>query len=304
MRYATIATSQMPGSQVVDIFSESCVNSVNQQSLFKTHQPSHNNSDSSLTHENVQNHNDLQSPDPKLTNEDSEDDVEITVENADSSSQTSSTPSSSPDLETPDGGVDHTPFPSAPDTDTDTGRPSRVHFRPRVRITSGISRHPHKHSPHTPTPTRPLSGPPIFSPPSSRSSSPSSSISAPLRSRSEDELSKPGWGTLGQRVGLLSHRRRAKERKWKKRYDVHIDNCERTPLLSSRFKTLYIDNERSRQEEELLESDRQEEERLNREIDRYFGTWPGRLLNHHWWWWQFEPLVCCHCGCLDDSDTE
>ncbi|KAJ7167349.1 hypothetical protein C8R43DRAFT_1121780 [Mycena crocata] len=146
-----------------------------------------------------------------------------------------------------------------------TLRRSRIRFRSRVRITSGLHHHRERdHQRHR-------------SATSSLSSSRSSSISAPLRSPLTEDTCAPEWGTLGTRVGLLaaSHRRaaaaaaQARNTKYRKR--------RRDPAV------YYSSDDNGR-------------------VDLVFGTWPWRLLNRKWWWWHLEPLV--HCGCLDESDGE
>ncbi len=178
----------------------------------------------------------------------------------------------------------------------DPACPLRVRFRPRVRITSGLNRHRRQQGWLTVGDQQDSS---------SRPGSASSSISAPLRTRFDDEVGKPGWGTLGQRVSLLAKRKKSESESHAKinkhgTFSVvnHRTN-ERTPLLNSYL--LYHD----------------EEDGL---VDRVFGPWPVRLLNHHvspiyadympylvyvyfqWWWWQMEPIFCYLC--LDDSDEE
>ncbi|KIM47991.1 hypothetical protein M413DRAFT_217359 [Hebeloma cylindrosporum] len=173
-------------------------------------------------------------------------------------------------------------------------RPTRVRFRSRVRITSGLHQHRHKsNSEQDYTSATPLT------PSSSLSGSPSSSISAPLRTQAEDEASKPGWGTLGQRVSILAQRnadRRLKLHQQREHLGAlssqHGDGLvanERTPLRGS---SPMIDRE-------IFDS---EAEMLSRDIDLVFGPWPNRLLNHQWWWWHIEPLVCCRC--LTELDEE
>ncbi|KAF9457477.1 hypothetical protein BDZ94DRAFT_1273087 [Collybia nuda] len=175
-------------------------------------------------------------------------------------------------------------------------RPNHVRFRSRVRITSGISRHRHHH--HSTT----GSGQVSFSRDSSLESSPSSSISAPLRSRSDDESNKPGWGPLGQRVALLSYnspRRWAKDKR-RRKGETRPPN-ENTSLLGSAFRAPYSGGSPT-YGDYVTESDREGEAHIAQELEKAFGTWPGRILNPHWWWWQLEPVVFCRC--LDESDTE
>jgi len=175
--------------------------------------------------------------------------------------------------------------------------PTRVRFRSRVRITSGVRHHHHRRNLPRDAPS--------FSADSSLSSSPCSSISAPLRSPITDANSKPGWGTLGQRVGLLANRQAAGKGRERKRTrhnrsaEQHSNSAphnERTPLIRSSTRHDYVGGE-----DEYSDSNQDEEAQLSRNIDLVFGKWPRRLLNRHWWWWQFEPIVRCSCI---DSDTE
>ncbi|KAJ7924434.1 hypothetical protein B0H13DRAFT_1978415 [Mycena leptocephala] len=188
-----------------------------------------------------------------------------------------------------------------PDTDTDNAtatedpysklRNSRVRFRSRVRITSGLHRH-HRRVSAT----------------SSLSSSRSSSISAPLRSPLTEDNCTPGWGTLGQRVNLfaISNRqaaaaaqaRNAKHRARRRQGIADLATTERTALLGAPPPLGYNGHLDSDGEEEYYD----DESLLSRQIDLVFGKWPGRLLNHHWWWWQLEPIICC--GFLEENDTE
>ncbi|KAF7972581.1 hypothetical protein HWV62_17718 [Athelia sp. TMB] len=209
----------------------------------------------------------------------------------------------------------HSPHLSEPTPASEHTRPrARVHFRSRVRITSGIGRQ-HRRS------QADLRGidSSDFYPSSSRSGSPSSSISAPLRSHTDDDTSP--WGTLGKRVGLMALQRKMKgsspqrrrqlplppakrpdERRQRQRQSFSSDDGEsdqvneRTPLRGSfRRRSLayvYADGEGVR-EEDILDDD-SDEERLSAEIDEVFGKWPGRLLNYQYWWFQLEPILCCH----------
>ncbi|KAF8060951.1 hypothetical protein FPV67DRAFT_315040 [Lyophyllum atratum] len=255
----------------------------------------------SLTRKNIKLHNALQTQQHD-SESDLPNDIHIQAEISSSSSRSSSpSPDSSRILETPRD-TNHSLFPSGLDsTDLDSEcRSNHVHFRPRVRITSGISRHRHKHS--TRTPDRSFDAP--LTPNSSRSSSPSSSISAPLRTRTDDESDKPGWGPLGQRVALLSRERRrtSREQRQKKRHDEYFAACEHTPLLRPRIQSPILQTV-GHYEGYFWDSDQESETaQVSSEIDRVFGTMPRRLLNYHWWWWQLEPIVCC--SCLDESDIE
>jgi len=174
----------------------------------------------------------------------------------------------------------------------------RVRFRSRVRIASGIKRHRKKRRDSNES----YAAPPTGS--SSRTSSFSSSIYAPLRSSTEHDAESPT-----QRVSRFS---------WQSRFlamtpgmdnkdgkgpapqsPIPPQNPEHSPLLAGPKHPSYT------QEDEYddvfdEEDDREEEDRLAREIDEVFGKWPGRLLNIHWWHWQVEPILCCICG--DEGD--
>jgi len=145
--------------------------------------------------------------------------------------------------------------------------PLHVRFRPRVRITSGLNRHRHQQAWLTVGDGQDSS---------SRPGSASSSISAPLRTRIDDEIGKPGWGTLGERVSLLAKRKRSIQEVRENESRATIDKYgtfsvvnhgtnERTPLLNSY----------------LLYCDEDDGASLSKLVDRVFGPWPVRLLNHH-----------------------
>jgi hypothetical protein len=149
-------------------------------------------------------------------------------------------------------------------------RRSRVRFRSRVRITSGLH-HSHRRVSTTSS--------------SSLSSSPSSSISAPLRAPLTEDNCTPGWGTLGQRVGLfaISNRAAAEARSAKhrarRRGSDPMPN-ERSALLAPPG---YERNPESDDDGSIYSEcdDNDAEALLSRQIDLVFGKWPGRLLNHH-----------------------
>lgn len=172
--------------------------------------------------------------------------------------------------------------------DPSNQHPARVHFRSRVRITSGINHHRHRLS---------ISGD-SEGLRSSRSSSlsGSSSISAPLRSHIDEQIGKPGWGTLGQRVSLFakgkgppkrqrlrnnreqqspSAKTPKRRRGFGSQYNGPLQD-ERTPLNRSGDTRLYTHADSSNQE-----IDDDEEFDYQQEIESVFGTWPRRLLNHH-----------------------
>jgi hypothetical protein len=152
----------------------------------------------------------------------------------------------------------------------------RVHFRSRVRITSGLHRHHRKHHSQD-TPSSSLSG------------SPSSSISAPLRTQADDN--SPLWGPLGQRVSFLawnkrkevaSHGHSPKKAGRRRRKGLLGGPNERTPLLGSRMYSAHVGSEAD-QDRHLFNENRHEavSERLAHHVDTAFGVWPQRLLNPH-----------------------
>lgn len=154
-------------------------------------------------------------------------------------------------------------------------RRSRVRFRSRVRITSGLNRRRHHHH-HSKILTGDRDPSYMsFSPSSSFSGSPSSSISAPLRSHADDEIGKPGWGTLGQRVALLAHggasRKKTRDNRDTASNAKNSEISERSPLMTR----CQLHGEQE------YDFDQDEGARLAREIDQVFGPWPGRLLNHN-----------------------
>lgn len=167
----------------------------------------------------------------------------------------------------------------------------RVTFRPRVRIASGISR-THRKSGQQHHPVDELTCHDILSACSSRSCSPSSSISVPLRFHSEEaETSKPGWGTLGQRVGLLArrseHKRRFKDRM--KRHERTLKSYQGVHRMhhSSLRRPSYTDETRPlldpRHAQYICQCGiagcQYDERRIAEEIDILFGKWPTRLFN-------------------------
>lgn len=197
-------------------------------------------------------------------------------------------------------------------------RPNKVRFQSRVRITSGLNRHRHK-SQHQ-SGIDYLS----FSPASSVSGSPSSSISVPLRTHTDDEVGKPGWGTLGQRVSLFArgNMERKKNREQRERptlggsFRKGVDHGGEAPVIpyvgtdEINEETPLLWGPRSRHRDPISNgndhehscSAREDEASQSREIEMVFGSWPGRLANYHWWWWQVEPIICCRI--LSDSYDE
>lgn len=189
-------------------------------------------------------------------------------------------------------------------------RPTRIRFRPRVRITSGLTRHRQSLVPGAESRTSTIrsrnddDGYFCYTPSSSISGSPSSSISAPLRSRTDDEADRPGWGPLGQRVSMLAKKNRMKkhfgfasdnDQPWNRHSSLEdlpascrgrVGLTEASPLLMApqgkqgkrglrlcphgrRRKCYCVDCGLS--SSRTLSPD---------EADETFGRWPGRMLNY------------------------
>ena len=165
-----------------------------------------------------------------------------------------------------------TSSPEGPGDESHLISPLRVHFRPRVRITSGLNRH-RRRRPTMENHQDYLT----FTPSSSTSSSRSSSISAPLRTPLDDEVGKPGWGTLGQRVGLFAKRQYpGNTTRHEPEGGLKVNGNEQTPLLNPSLHFLLRRDSGLR----YLYHNGSEEE-ISRWIDRAFGPWPARLLNYH-----------------------
>jgi len=180
-------------------------------------------------------------------------------------------------------------------------RKTSIRFRSRVRITSGLN-HLRQGRTSTLLSTRGDAGYVCYTPSSSRSGSASSSISAPLRSRTDDEADRPGWGPLGRRVSML-----AKKNRTKKRFELSKDNQPWTAPQSDRVNG----STTSRSCEETTEASplliapsrrgsdstscrRRQGGRCHcvecglpfhkkfspGEVDEVFGKWPNRMLNY------------------------
>ena len=177
--------------------------------------------------------------------------------------------------------------PDDPQGDTLISTESRVTFRPRVRITSGLN-HLRQSALQ-----RSTDGCHTLSTASTRSCSPSSSISAPLRFHSEEPEIKPGWGTLGQRVSLLA-RRNEHKRRYRERIKQHErmlktfqgdpflghlspGRDERSPLLGRRRDSTSSGPYMCQCG--LIGCEYDAERRLSKEIDHIFGKWPSRMWN-------------------------
>ncbi|KAI6022575.1 hypothetical protein EDC04DRAFT_335684 [Pisolithus marmoratus] len=184
-----------------------------------------------------------------------------------------------------------------PEPHISPARPSpRVRFRSRVRITAGVHR-----------PRRLSDG--LSSNASSVSGSPSSSISAPLRTHDDSYEGSKGWGPLGRRVSLLAstqaRRSRAGARenasgKSRKIYPSSLADStgERSHLYTGYFYTPVTRSEVHHRNQNV----ECEQMRRGQVINATFGEWPWRLLNRHWWWWQLEPILCCFYLCENMGD--
>ena len=100
----------------------------------------------------------------------------------------------------------------------------------------------------------------------------------PLRSCSDDEANRPGWGPLGQRVSLLAHKpRKNKQKRQVKQFDVRVNPDERTPLMQLPLPTAYA--EAMGVVGAPIPINR-EWKRLS-QVDEMSGTWPEKLANVH-----------------------
>jgi hypothetical protein len=161
-----------------------------------------------------------------------------------------------------------TPFPSSNDISQSLSPSPRVRFRSRVRITSGLHRSRNK--------SRDFN-----TPRSSVSGSPSSSISAPLRTHTD--ATSTAWGPLGQRVSSPPWKKRdtvTKRLKKDRRQNRPLSGLtnERTPLIGS---GRILGHGNGESAEGRNDADGSNDERLAREVDLFFGSWPQRLLNLH-----------------------
>jgi len=171
-------------------------------------------------------------------------------------------------------------------------RPNRVRFRSRVRITSGLNhyRHRSQQDQHHQPGADYLS----LSPASSVPGSPSSSISVPLRTQTDEQVGKPGWGTLGQRVSLFAMERK-RIREQRKRLGLGASSLRKGVERASVIP--YAGTNEVSEETPLLLSDSAREDQA---MSRVIRPWPGGMIFViQWWWWHVEPIICC---CLTDDD--
>jgi len=190
----------------------------------------------------------------------------------------------------------------------------RVHFRSRVRITSGL------HSGSRPrnfdsTGHNSTADDGIGTANTSASGSPSSSISAPLRYQADENNV---LGPLGKRINSLAQTRN-KRNGHLRRVGIGSSVSERTPFLRASEYGPAPDYTHQRRERGRISSESEDEDLasgLKREEDVVFGRWPWRIFNRHastiaqvpgrgsdslfvqWWAYQCGPVLCC---CPDDG---
>jgi len=176
-------------------------------------------------------------------------------------------------------------------------RPSlRVRFRSRVRIGSGTKHHRKDRADGTQE---------------SINSSPSSSISAPLRyaPEAEERPRDPRPAALSEVLPAdsathwLQSRSRIRKGPRKSR-SIGDDPDERTPLNSSGRRALKYGSQSGNPEaiDEQGEAARlraEEALRKRNEDEVAFGPWPWRFFNRHWWKRRLDPLISC---CYDDTE--
>jgi len=193
----------------------------------------------------------------------------------------------------------------------------KVHFRSRVRITSGF------HSSSRPrdrdgTYRNPTVDDGIGTANTSGSGSPSSSISAPLRYQADENNI---LGPLGKRINFLAQTRN-KRNGHLRRANINSPVSERTPFLRASEYGPVPDYTHQRRERGRTGSEGEDEDfasGLKREQDIMFGRWPWRIFNRHastvvqllgrgsdilsfqWWAYQCEPIFCC---CSDDGSED
>ena len=190
----------------------------------------------------------------------------------------------------------------------------RVHFRSRVRITSGL--HSSSRSRNQDGMGRnPTADGGISTANTSASGSPSSSISAPLRYQADENNV---LGPLGKRINSLAQTRNKRNGQLR-RATIGSSVSERTPFLRASEYGPVPDYTHQRRERGRIGSESDDGDStsgLKREEDVVFGRWPWRAFNRHasttaqlrgrvsdtlfiqWWVYQCEPILCC---CSDDG---
>ena len=183
----------------------------------------------------------------------------------------------------------------------------RVHFRSRVRITSGL--HSSSRPKNCDSKARnPTADDGIGTANTSASGSPSSSISAPLRYQADENNI---LGPLGKRINSLAQ---IKRNGHLRRATFGSSVSERTPFLrASEYGPVpdYAHQRRGRSRSGSESEDEDLASGLKREEEIMFGRWPWRVFNRHvstipqvrgwssdtlfvqWWAYLFEPILCC-----------
>jgi len=189
----------------------------------------------------------------------------------------------------------------------------RVHFRSRVRITSGLHSSARSKN-HDGIGRSSTIDDGIGTANTSASGSPSSSISAPLRYQADENNV---LGPLGKRISSLALTRNKKNGQLR-RATIGSPVSERTPFLRASEYGPVPDYTHQRRERGRVGSESEDEDPasgLKREEDIMFGRWPWRVFNRHvspivqllgrgsdhlfaqWWAYQCEPIFCC---CSED----
>ena len=184
----------------------------------------------------------------------------------------------------------------------------RVHFRSRVRITSGL--HSNNRSRNWDIKARNSTADGgTGTADTSASGSPSSSISAPLRYQADENNI---LGPLGKRINFLAQTRNKRNGQLRR-----AAVSERTPFLRASEYGPVPDYTHQRRERSRVGSESEDENfpsGSKREEDIMFGRWPWRIFNRHvcaiarvrcrgsdalffqWWAYRCEPVLCCCYG--------
>ena len=155
----------------------------------------------------------------------------------------------------------------------------RVHFRSRVRITSGLHSNNRSRN-HERTGRNSVADDGVGTANTSASGSPSSSISAPLRYQADENTV---LGPLGKRINSLAHTRNKRNGQLR-RASIGSSVSERTPFLRASEHGPAPDYMHQRRERGRVGSESEDEDPasgLKREEDIVFGRWPWRIFNRH-----------------------
>lgn len=190
----------------------------------------------------------------------------------------------------------------------------KVHFRSRVRITSGL-RSSSRSRNRNGIGRNSTADDEIRTANTSASGSPSSSISAPLRYQADENNF---LGPLGKRINSLALTRN-KRNEQLRRTNIGSSVSERTPFIRASECGPVPDYTHRRRERGRIASENDDEDfarGLKREEEIMFGRWPWRAFNRRasttvqppgqvsdtlfvqWWAYQCEPIFCC---CSDDG---